>query len=176
MMAWLRCDFALKSTAINNQLTTLRRHCNNMFSLPPRTLVLPAVPSLSPSRPAKLSEPLLPAGSFDTHVHVFEPEYYPLATQRAYSPGTAPLQDLLEFTAQHTSNRQPSQIVLVQPSPYGYDNSLLLDTLRALQRNGRVARGIAVVNPVTTTQEELFDMHKLGVRGLRIVSIRDVFC
>lgn len=54
--------------------------------------------------------------------------------------------------------------VLVQPSVYGTDNSALLDALRS----GVFSfRGVAVVAP-EVSDRELEDMHRAGVRGVRV--------
>jgi predicted TIM-barrel fold metal-dependent hydrolase len=53
--------------------------------------------------------------------------------------------------------------VLVQPSVYGTDNSLLLDGLRS--GAGR-HRGVAVIDP-SITERELDTLHTRGVRGVR---------
>ena len=55
--------------------------------------------------------------------------------------------------------------MIVQPSFYGFDNSATLDALDALGGNGR---GVAVIDPNATPAETLADMHRRGVRGLRI--------
>ncbi len=54
-------------------------------------------------------------------------------------------------------------LVLVQPSVYGTDNSLMLQMLR--RRPGR-HRGVAVVD-AAATPAELQAMHQAGVRGVR---------
>ncbi|MBV1732206.1 MAG: amidohydrolase family protein, partial [Hydrogenophaga sp.] len=54
-------------------------------------------------------------------------------------------------------------LVLVQPSVYGTDNSLIL---RALAREPGRHRGVAVVD-TAVTDAELDRMHQLGVRGVR---------
>lgn len=114
---------------------------------------------------------VLPSGAYDTHVHVFDPAQYPYAPERAYSPAVATLDQLLEFSSNYTKDHLPSNIVLVQPSPYGTDNSLLLHSLAQLLDIGCPhPRGIAVVNTSAVTSTELDRMHSLGVRGLRIVS------
>ena len=56
-----------------------------------------------------------------------------------------------------------SRVVVVQPSVYGSDNSLLLDTLNALDGNGR---GVAVAAGAVD-RGFLSDLHAAGVRGLR---------
>lgn len=116
------------------------------------------------------SKPWLPltTDSWDTHVHIFDSAVGPYSPSRAYTPAQATLQQLLEFSSGLTQE-QPLKIVLVQPSPYGSDNTVLLHSLKQLHEGGRrSARGIAVVDIGRTSDEELWSMHELGIRGLRI--------
>jgi predicted TIM-barrel fold metal-dependent hydrolase len=53
----------------------------------------------------------------------------------------------------------------VQPSFYGIDNSMLLESLDALAGRGR---GVVVINPETTSARTLSGMSAQGVRGLRL--------
>jgi predicted TIM-barrel fold metal-dependent hydrolase len=62
----------------------------------------------------------------------------------------------------------PPNVVIVQPSAYGTDNSVLLNSLRSLKDAGHSPRGIAVVNLENVTDLELQEMHELGIRGLRL--------
>ena len=55
--------------------------------------------------------------------------------------------------------------MIVQPSFYGADNSATLDALDALGGEGR---GVAVIDPATTSSDTLAGYHRRGVRGLRI--------
>lgn len=60
-------------------------------------------------------------------------------------------------------------LVVVQPSPYGTDNSVLLATLKTLQSQENInARGIAVVDISNITDAKLWELHHAGVRGLRL--------
>jgi predicted TIM-barrel fold metal-dependent hydrolase len=54
--------------------------------------------------------------------------------------------------------------VLVQPSVYGFDNAVLLEALASLPRQ---LRGVVVVPP-ETSPGELNNLHRAGVRGVRI--------
>lgn len=111
----------------------------------------------------------VPAGSFDTHVHVFDPSLGPYAKSRAYTPADAPMEDLIRFSSTWNSSSNPLNLVLVQPSPYDTDNRVLLQSLHKLNTNFTIsARGIAVVNVLDVTRDELMQMHQAGVRGLRI--------
>jgi predicted TIM-barrel fold metal-dependent hydrolase len=102
----------------------------------------------------------LPAGACDCHVHVFDPRRFPLAARRTYTPATATVSDLIQFL----DALGLSRVVLVQPSPYGTDNRLLLHALAAL---GRRARGVAVIDR-TVAMADLQAMHAVGVRGARL--------
>jgi predicted TIM-barrel fold metal-dependent hydrolase len=60
--------------------------------------------------------------------------------------------------------------VLVQPSVYATDNSVMLSALRA---NPGLHRGVVVVD-ARVTDAELRDMHELGVRGVRFNMVSPV--
>ncbi len=92
---------------------------------------------------------------------VGDPARYPQAANRTYTPDPAPLQDLERRAAPLGVTR----FVVVQPSFYGTDNTLLLDTLGALAGRGR---GVAVIDPAASGAGELRDLAARGVRGLRI--------
>jgi predicted TIM-barrel fold metal-dependent hydrolase len=98
----------------------------------------------------------------DSHVHIVGPaQEYPQAAERTYLAGEASV-DTLKRLGQ---TRGITRFVIVQPSFYGSDNSMTLDALDALGGNGR---GVAVIDPKTTSRETLEEFHKRGVRGLRI--------
>ena len=74
----------------------------------------------------------------DSHVHVVGPiERYPQLPTRTYLAGPAPLNDLRARAVA----RGISRFVIVQPSFYGTDNTLLLETLDSLGDRGRGGRG-----------------------------------
>ncbi|MFM7331887.1 MAG: amidohydrolase family protein [Brachymonas sp.] len=97
------------------------------------------------------------ACGWDCHVHVFA------AGQPAagghYMPQDHPLEHIEALAAQHGFGH----LVLVQPSVYGSDNSLMLS---ALERSQGRHRGVAVVQEVVSTAE-LLRWHAWGVRGIR---------
>ncbi|MFF2346974.1 amidohydrolase family protein [Pseudarthrobacter sp. NPDC058119] len=104
---------------------------------------------------------VVPAGSIDTHVHVFDPNRFAYASGRDYTPASADLQDLQAFAGTLGLER----FVFVQPSVYGTDNSALL---AALEVTGpERSRGVAVIGPETTDQD-IASLHAAGVRGLRL--------
>ncbi|MFI5613114.1 amidohydrolase family protein [Amycolatopsis sp. NPDC051903] len=100
----------------------------------------------------------VPSGACDCHVHVFDPRF-PYAADRAYTPGAASGEQLDELHWRLGVSRA----VLVQPSPYGTDNSCLLDQLRS---RGDRARGVVVFDPADAPPLEQW--HALGVRGARV--------
>ncbi|MFC8419848.1 amidohydrolase family protein [Streptomyces sp. NPDC057236] len=105
--------------------------------------------------------PDLPDHACDTHVHVFGPAHrHPYAADRGYLPPDALPTDLRALHRHLGITRT----VLVQPSPYGTDNTRLLDGLRTL---GESARGVAVIDPGADSQE-LRAMDRAGVRGARV--------
>ena len=76
-----------------------------------------------------------------------------------YTPQHHPL-EAVEVLAQ---NHGFGHLVLVQPSVYGTDNSVLLNALRV--HPGR-HRGVVVID-ASITDADLIKMHSLGVRGVR---------
>jgi predicted TIM-barrel fold metal-dependent hydrolase len=104
---------------------------------------------------------MLPAGSCDSHVHLFGPvQDYPFVPERAYTPGDANEAELMAMHARLGITR----VVLVQPSPYGTDNSRMVAGLKTL---GASARGVAVID-VATPGDALDRLHDQGVRGVRV--------
>ncbi len=99
----------------------------------------------------------------DTHVHVFDPRRFPYSATRSYTPGPAPVQDLLR----HLERVACPRVVCVQPSVYAFDHACLLDALQALNDAGVQARGVAVLAP-GTTGFQMDALHEAGVRAARI--------
>jgi predicted TIM-barrel fold metal-dependent hydrolase len=98
----------------------------------------------------------------DSHVHIVgSHERYPQLPSRAYLAGPASLEDLRQLAAR----RDISRFVIVQPSFYGTDNTLLMESLGILGAQGR---GVVVVEPDAISAETLADYAAGGVRGLRI--------
>ncbi|OOQ83510.1 transcriptional family amidohydrolase family protein [Penicillium brasilianum] len=110
----------------------------------------------------------LPRNAVDTHVHIFDPKLGPYAAERAYTPEDAPLKKLIAFNKSLSADSHNTKLVLVQPSPYKYDCSVMMQCLRMMRDRDIGAFGIAVVDLDTTTDGQLRDMHALGVRGIRL--------
>lgn len=98
---------------------------------------------------------------WDTHVHLFDPDAYPLDERRSYTPGPARVPDLLARMRTGGIDRA----VLVQPSVYGTDNSCLLAALDSL---GGRALGVAVVDSAKLRASEIAQMQARGIRGFRV--------
>ncbi|KAG2001066.1 hypothetical protein GB937_010550 [Aspergillus fischeri] len=104
----------------------------------------------------------IPPGSWDSHMHVVEPSRYPVSPGAAYIPSSHTLEEALAFE----STLGMENVVLVQPSIYGTDNSCLLE---ALERIGPSrGRGVVVIDTATTCPTTLSAWHTLGVRGVRV--------
>lgn len=104
---------------------------------------------------------VLPEWACDAHFHVFGHfDDFPLIAERAYTPAIASMDDYWKAFRPLGVDR----CVLVQPSVYGRDHSLLKQTLHHAEA-GRV-RGVAVIYE-DTPDAEIEALHALGVRGAR---------
>ena len=103
----------------------------------------------------------VPRDSCDCHTHVFgDPKRFPFFDGRTYTPESASAAELQKMhRALHVD-----RVVIVQPSVYGTDNSCTLDAIRQI---GPTARGVAVIG-AQTTETQLDEMHRRGIRGIRI--------
>ncbi|KAH5300628.1 hypothetical protein HBI50_209380 [Parastagonospora nodorum] len=108
---------------------------------------------------------LLPLHSWDSHIHVIDPERFPLDPDREYTPKAATTASATRF--QRCMGLE--HFVIVHPSVYGTDNRALLDALAYF--NG-TARGVCVVDPDTVSNTTLGQYHEAGVRGVRL-SVKD---
>ncbi len=103
----------------------------------------------------------VPRDSCDCHTHIFgDPHRFPFFARRTYTPESA---SVAEQEKMHRA-LHIDRTVIVQPSVYGTDNSCTLDAIREI---GRSARGIAVIGD-KITDAQLDEMHRVGVRGIRI--------
>jgi 2-pyrone-4,6-dicarboxylate lactonase len=114
-------------------------------------------PHPSPRRPALR----LPAGSCDSHCHVFGPaKVFPYAPDRTFTPVEAPVQRLMALHRFLGLERA----VIVQSACYGADHSALLD---ALAMGGGRYRGVGLISP-NTPPGYIAELHEAGVRGFRL--------
>jgi predicted TIM-barrel fold metal-dependent hydrolase len=98
----------------------------------------------------------------DSHIHVVGPaDRYPQVANRTYTADVAPLSEI----ERAAGARNVRRFVVVQPSFYGTDNTVTLESLDALAGRGR---GVAVIDPRASSSAELKGFSARGVRGLRI--------
>ncbi len=118
--------------------------------------------------------PPIPPPGWDCHVHVFDAQAPALPGH--YQPAHRPLAHIEAQAA----TLGVGQLVLVQPSVYGSDNSLLL---RALQVQPGRHRGVVVLGgegtgsmgDATATDAATLDtLHAAGVRGARLNAVSPV--
>jgi predicted TIM-barrel fold metal-dependent hydrolase len=109
-----------------------------------------------------------PAGTWDCHVHCFDPDRYPYKIARAYTPRAAPLHALFQ-------NLLTRNVMLVQAS-IEHDFTGLLAKLKechsASYHFAGLARGTILADNETRlptlSNKELEQMHLLGVRCIRL--------
>ncbi len=105
-----------------------------------------------------------PAGSIDTHTHVFGPvSKYPYAAERTYTPPEAPLE---MFKALH-AKIGVERAVLVNATVHGRDNRPVIDAIAA--SNGAY-KGIGTIDE-KFTDRELEDLARGGLMGCRFIFI-----
>jgi D-galactarolactone isomerase len=99
-----------------------------------------------------------PAGTCDTHMHIYD-RRYPTAPTALLTPPDASVAEYRELCRRLGIART----VVVQPSTYGKDNRCTVDAIAAL---GEGARGIAVVDE-NVADAELEQLTQAGIRGVR---------
>jgi predicted TIM-barrel fold metal-dependent hydrolase len=104
----------------------------------------------------------MPPGACDTHFHVFEPGY-PHVPEPLYTFPDGTLDAYLAMAEVLGIER----MVLVQPSFYGTDNSLLRYVLKRLGRAGPRCGGVVQIDE-DASDAELDEFHELGVRAVRL--------
>jgi predicted TIM-barrel fold metal-dependent hydrolase len=119
--------------------------------------------SVSPPNPNTRKPRLTaPPGSCDTHLHVYGPiEFYPLATDRNYTPDLrSTLDDYLKVHRALGLERA----VIVTGSANGTNNQVTFD---ALARMGGRFKGLALLDPAIT-DTELVRLKDAGFTGFRV--------
>jgi predicted TIM-barrel fold metal-dependent hydrolase len=102
------------------------------------------------------------SGACDCHVHIVGPaSQYPQVADRSYTADLASIETLRGLGRPMGVTR----FVLVQPSFYGMDNTCVLDTLDALEGNGR---GVVVVDPLVFNSRQIEEYGQRGVCGVRV--------
>lgn len=126
-----------------------------------------APPDFNPRQP-KL---LLPKRACDTHAHILGPiAKYAYSPARVYTPPDCLLGDYQNML----STLGVERAVLVQPSVYGSDNTVMLYAMRSANAAGTPCRGVAVVDD-DVDDADLAKLNEAGVRGVRvnIVDVKD---
>lgn len=121
-------------------------------------------PHPSPRKPSFT----LPAGTVDTHFHIFgPPEIFPWSPpeKRVYTPPASPLGHYHQLMAHLGIDRG----IVIQPMAHGHDNSVTLD---AIARSDGRLMGVAKVDD-TFTDADLDALHAGGVRGVRFNMIAE---
>jgi 2-pyrone-4,6-dicarboxylate lactonase len=101
----------------------------------------------------------MPPGACDTHFHVFEPGY-PHVPEPLYTFPDGTIDQYLAMAEALGIER----MVLVQPSFYGTDNSLLRYVLKRL---GARCGGVVQIDE-DASDAELDEFHEVGVRAIRL--------
>jgi predicted TIM-barrel fold metal-dependent hydrolase len=103
----------------------------------------------------------VPPGATDCATHIYnDPKRHPFIEGRTYTPEPATVPELKQMMRTLSLDR----VVVVQASTHGTDNSIVIDSIREL---GAGARGVAVIDD-KTTEAALDDMHRGGMRGIRL--------
>ncbi|CCE08511.1 conserved exported hypothetical protein [Bradyrhizobium sp. STM 3843] len=106
-----------------------------------------------------------PAGSVDTHTHIFGPAaLYPFAPKRPYSPPDAPLE---MFRALH-QKIGIDRAVIVNATVHGTDNRVVTDAIA--QSDGKY-KGVANINN-EMSDTDLAALDKAGICGCRFAFLR----
>lgn len=122
------------------------------------------IPVDIPARPPRSPAAKAPEGTTDCHFHIFGArDQYPLSPDRKYDPVEAGLPEYSKMAQALGIQRA----VVVNASPYGFDNRCLVDAIRSFSIP---ARGVAVVRP-DVSENELESLRVAGVRGIRVNAI-----
>lgn len=110
----------------------------------------------------------LPKGSWDCHLHVFDPARFPLRPDRAYTPCPATIDDLI-------ANTKCDGLLLVQASPEDGHDGLLAQLREATARYpSKHFRASIITEDVTghhireQSRESIDAMYMMGVRSIRL--------
>lgn len=97
----------------------------------------------------------------DSHVHIFSPKTADFSTSRSYTPATASV-EMLEINMEKIGAKN---VVLVQPSPYATNNSVVLNSILIL--GVERAKAVAVIDVEKCSLQDLRELAKSGVVAIR---------
>jgi len=95
-------------------------------------------------------------------MHVVDPNRFPLDAKAQYKPHPHTLDDARTFY----NGLGIQNMVLVQPSIYGNDNSCMLEAL--IELTPKHGRAVVTFDPNAISKDTLQEWHDIGVRGVRI--------
>ena len=95
-------------------------------------------------------------------MHIVEPERFPLQADAKYKPHPHTLEDARAFY----DNFGIKNMVIVQPSIYGNDNSCTLQALREL--TPKHGRAVIQFDPKKIDEKTLRKWHEMGARAVRV--------
>ncbi len=101
-----------------------------------------------------------PAGTTDTHMHIYDGKRFPTAKTATFTPPDASVADYNEVCAQLGIERT----VVVQATTYGTDNRCMLDAMTTMGR--RRVRGVVIVD-TSVKDAQLRQFAEAGVCGIR---------
>ena len=117
---------------------------------------------IGPDRNPRKPEISLPAGSVDTHVHVFDFSY-PFSPTRGYNPPEATLNQLTHLH----STLGVDRVVFTQPSVYGTDNTAMMNSVAELNGTSPDSARSVISCSTAISDKELENFDAAGARGLR---------
>ncbi|KAK4504883.1 hypothetical protein PRZ48_002846 [Zasmidium cellare] len=104
---------------------------------------------------------ILPEGTWDSHLHIIDTTRFLQTPDTGNSTVVAGVWENVAFEISINS----TNVVIVQPTRYGLDNSAALQALTAY--GPERARAVVQFDPDTITPYQLQTWHDLGVRGVR---------
>lgn len=107
------------------------------------------------------SKPILTEGLWDSHIHIIEHKKYPFPKDSKVPQEATMAQALTNAERMGLTN-----MVFVQLSTYGNDNTWVLDALKEL--GPARGRGVVAFDPEHVDSQTLQQWHDLGVRGVRL--------
>ncbi|KAF7561351.1 hypothetical protein G7046_g2792 [Stylonectria norvegica] len=137
-------------------------HSSHPRPFGPSAAMADADANVLPGRAKQSIAERVPAGTWDSHMHVVDVENYELSPNASYRPTSHTIGQAMAFEESVGIRK----IVLVQPSIYGNDNSCLLDALKEM--GPERGRGVVNFDPDTISSAQLSEWHELGVRGARL--------
>jgi 2-pyrone-4,6-dicarboxylate lactonase len=125
-----------------------------------------SIPAIAgPDKNTKTPAFKAPAGTIDTHCHIFGPAAeYPFSPTRPYTPPDAPLP---MFRALH-EKIGVQRAVIVNATLHGFDNRVVTDAIA--QSDGKY-KGVANINNAMS-DAELSSLDKAGIRACRFAFLR----